>query len=323
MDNMNYVTAVARIRANENYLLQRADIDRLITAKTPGDALRVLADKGWNTESGDLNGTLRAENDRLWSLIRECAPDFGAFSALIVENDFHNYKAVLKGTVTGTDYDGLLLSPCITPVSELKKAVSERSFEHLPSYMREAASEAFDALAHTGDGQFADIRLDRAMLEATLELAEGSGEDFMKKLAEIIVAAADLRIAARGAKTKKPRQLLELAIAPCPTLEKQALLAAALQGTDILAEHIEHTPYAEAAAAMRETAPSLAGLEKWCDNAAVSYAAEYRYDPFGIAALAAFILSKRNEIKTARIVISAKRAGIGEEEIRGHVRKTG
>ena len=158
------------------------------------------------------------------------------------------------------------------------------------------------------------------MLESILLLASQTRNAFLVGLAEQMVAAADLRIAARGSKTSKDRRLLDMALVTCNGIDRERLLNTLAQGLTSLADYLDNTPFSQAAAALREDAPSLTGLEKWCDNAPLDFARKRKYDAFGVAPLASYILCKQNEIKTARIILSAKYAGIPDTEIRRRVR---
>ena len=50
MKDTDYAYAVARIRANERYLLSKSDIERLISSKKLSEALGVLKERGWSTD---------------------------------------------------------------------------------------------------------------------------------------------------------------------------------------------------------------------------------------------------------------------------------
>ena len=48
MKDIDYATAVARVKINENRLLDSSDIDRLIGAKTLDEAVALLNEKGYS-----------------------------------------------------------------------------------------------------------------------------------------------------------------------------------------------------------------------------------------------------------------------------------
>ena len=50
MNQTDYAYGVAYIRAIENKLLDKSDMESLILSKTPEEAMRILADKGYGSE---------------------------------------------------------------------------------------------------------------------------------------------------------------------------------------------------------------------------------------------------------------------------------
>ena len=316
MRDTAYTSAVSRIRANENYLLTNADVDRLLGAKDAGEVLSFLSDKGYGGGAA-VPELFSRERERAWDLIREIAPDFSLFFPLLVRNDFHNAKAVLKGIVSGHDYLSMLLRPSVLPVEELKNAVSDRKFSLLPEWIAPALESAYDALTHTGDGQLADVTLDRAYLEAVLAFGGRQKDAFVRGYCFCVVEMADLRIAARSAASGKPVGFLENALVSCSRIDTAELTAAALEGVPAAADWMEDHGWPEAAAALRQ---SPADLERWCDNALAGYVREARYAIFGISPLYQYLESKNAEISAVRIIYTGKRSGFSEEKIKSYLR---
>lgn len=315
MKDMEYITAVARIRVNENYLLTKTDIERFVDMPYE-DIIRTLSDKGWDTESDNLYDIFKNENERLWKLIKECAPDFDEFAMFITQNDFHNYKSILKGTMKGVAFDKYLLSPSLISTDAMERAVAQREFNDLPEYMRGVAEKAYEAMAHTGDGQYADTLIDRAMLDSILFFAEKPNISFLRDLAEITIVSYNFRIAARGAKMGKSPQLMEAALAPSSLADVKALNLAVSKGLTDIADYLDTIGFDDGAAVLKDKLPDLSDFESWCDRLPVEFALSHKSNPFSIAPLASFILNKRHEIKNVRIILSCKKAGISSEIIR-------
>lgn len=66
MKDTEYTFAVARIRANETYLLGKSAMEQLLAAPDMRSALQLLADKGWDTGGAleDPNEMLRRQIGR-------------------------------------------------------------------------------------------------------------------------------------------------------------------------------------------------------------------------------------------------------------------
>lgn len=261
--------------------------------------------------------TVPGRNPKSRQLIKEVAPDFSEFYPLYAKYDFHNLKAVLKGIITVNSYQRLFLFPATVSLNDLQIAVGEKRFSLLPVPMQEPAREAYDALAHSGDGQYADLLLDRAYLESVSVFAQSQKDGFVAGFCELTVATSDLRIAARAAKTKKSQQLVELALVPCKTLDKRELVSACMMGIPALIELLQHGQYSEGAEALKQ---SVAQLEKWCDNAAVEYVRKAKYEAFGVGPLYQYLVNKLAEIAAVKVIYTGKHAGLPEETIRSYLR---
>ena len=317
MKDIDYATAVARVKVHETQLLTDDDIDRLIGAKTIDEAAALLNEKGYSSQGAPAEQLLDNQLENTWAFIREIAPDFSEFHFLLVKNDFHNLKAVLKGAVTGKPYESICLFPTITSLDTLKTAIDEQRWSLLPAYMQKTAEKAYDYFVSTLDGQLSDICIDKGSINAVVLLSKDNKDSFIRDLGELIAATYILRIAVRCSKLQMSREFIFDALPDCQSVDKSALCSAAAAGLDELTEYIGKTKYSKAAA---ELANGIAEFEKWCDNALVNYVSKARYLSFTAAPLAAYIIKKEAELKTVRIIVSGKRTGLDDSQIKARVR---
>ena len=66
---------------------------------------------------------------------------------------------------------------------------------------------------------------------------------------------------------------------------------------------------------------SPSAFERWCDNQLIETIKPQKYNPFTAGPLVAYILAKENEIKTVRIILTARLNGLEEEQIRERIRE--
>jgi len=319
MIDKQYTYAVARIRSKELMLLSKSDVEQLMNCKTEKECLRILTDKGWG-KSGDETSEqlLQTEREKTWELIRELVPDISDFNTFLYNNDFHNLKAAIKQVYTNSKRTDIYLQNGTIKPEQIYNAVKEHDFSNLPDFMRECAEEAYQVQFHTGDSQLCDIIIDRTSLETTYIKGKESENELLAEYAELSVAAADINIAVRSCRTKKGRAFLERALAKCETLDVQSLTNAALSSEEAIYEYLDVTVYAEAVQAIKE---SLLAFERWCDNLIMKHIRPQKYNSFTLSPLAAYILARENEIKTARIVLSGKRNEISDNSIRERLRE--
>lgn len=320
MKETEYTYAVARVRANELSLLDSANIEQLIIAADYKSALKMLSDKGFKVDEGSSDYTFALENasEKAWEFIEEIAPDIHELDMLVVKNDFQNLKAALKAIVSRHEPKELFTKPTCIPAETIHQAVENRDFDLLPAYMSEAAKKAYDVLTRTSNGQKADIILDKATLEAMIEMSQKSSSQLLVDYAELICAVSNIKTAYRAVRTGKEQSFFEMAIAECKTLNKASLIEAALKGENELFSFLDSTNYAVAAEMLRS---STTEFEKWCDDSAINIMKKAKWSAFGVAPIAAYFLAKDAEIKILRIVLSAKKNDIPADEIRKRVRE--
>lgn len=315
-----YTFAVARVRTKELSLLDSQALEQLLATRSYDDSLHFLHDKGWGSADGgeDAERILRSERKKTWDFIRELSDDLSLFDVFLYANDYHNLKVAVKSVYSGQKPDLYFIENATLEPDIILKAVTERDFSLLPQGMREPAQEAFQTLLHTGDGQLCDLILDKASLQAVYTAGVASGNDLLKQYAEITVASADIRIAVRCCKTRKPYELIFRSLAECSTLDITSLAQAAGNNMDSICDYLTNTAYARAAEALKQ---SMTAFERWSDNAVIHMIRPQQHNPFTIAPLAAYILARDNEIKAVRMILSAKRNQLPEESIRERLRE--
>lgn len=315
-----YTYAVARIRALEVSLLSNAAVGQLLACQTCEQCLQFLSEKGWgDAESGlDAEAILVREEEKTWETVKELAVPMEVFDVLAYPKLFHNLKAAIREVCTEEMnrhifYDGVRISG-----REMLDIVKEKDFDRLPENMRGAASEAYESLLHTRDGQMCDTIIDKAALEAIREAGRASKDKIIRDYAESVVAVADIKIAVRSAKTEKSSDYMSRAMAECGSLSVNQLAKAALAGVDAIREYLQGTAYGEGAEALGR---SSAAFECWCDNRIIQTIRSQKYKAFGIGPVIAYVIARQNEIKTVRMILSGKIHDLSEETIRERVRE--
>lgn len=321
MSDLKFVYAVARIRVKEKSLLTDQDISLMAGMKSEEEVLSWLSEKGWGDGgSGKQNAEemLSSEEEKINSLIEELKVDPKIFSVLSYPKLYHNLKAVIKDLCT-QDHPGHLCYDIEGfGEKELTDIIKNKRYEDLPEHMREAADKAYDILLKTGDGQKCDVVIDRACLTAMRNAGKASGSRLLKDYVESAAAVADIKIAVRAQKTGKSLDFLKEALAPCSAFDIQKLAAAAVSGEDELMDFLEKSGYGEAAEAVKES-PYV--FEKWCDDRVIDSIRPQKMNSVSEGPILAYYLARENEIKTARIILTAKANGFSEESIRERLRK--
>lgn len=316
MSGGDYIYAVARIKAKELGLLSRQDMETLLSCQRYEDCLRVLKDKGWSGESAEE--MLSAEEEKTWALMRELTQDMSPFAVLLCPTDFNNLKAAIKCVCSNTEPHQVFLPGGTAEPERILQAVREKDFALLPEELRAAAEEAYPLFIETQDGQLCDVAIDRHCLLAILQKGKASRVDILKEYAELFCAVSDIKIAVRCCKTKKSLQFIQAALAECGTLDVSELSRAACAGLDELFAYLDKTPYAKAAEALKA---SNSAFEKWCDDKVMELVRDQKNEYFTVGPLFAYVVARRSEIASVRIILSGKLNSLDDEMIRERVRE--
>ena len=321
MKDMDYIFAVARIRVLEKTLLSDADISQMIALKDEQAVLAFLSDKGWGESGGSAPSAeeiLACEEEKNRALMREMKIDPKVFDILSYPQLFHNLKAAIKEICTSETVPGIFYDLDRFGGKELMEILREKEFGRLPEYMRKAASDAYEVMLSTRDGQRCDIIVDRACLEAMRGSAKKLKEPMVGSYVESQVAVADIRVAVRSVRTGKSLGFLKEALADCDAFTASELAQAAAKGEEALYTFLENRGFAEAVSAMKD---SPSAFERWCDNRLIETIRPQKRNSVSLGPVIAYYLARLNEIKTVRIILTAKANGFTEEETRERVRE--
>lgn len=320
-----YAYAVGNIRACEARLLTRQDVEQLLAVRTADELVAQLRDKGFGAQDAarpaeGAEELLRQETQEMWAYLERLLPGSALFRPFWLRNDYHNLKAVIKGTLADRAYDGLLLEPCTVAIKTLEEAVHEREFGRLPKHMAAAAAEAYDMLAHTADVQTCDAILDKAAMTAMLAAADEAGEPVLTELMQATVAYNDYKIALRCARAGKGAEYLNRALCEIPGLSASSLTQAAVSGVDAVLEWMEQRDLFGSRAAAEQFRVSPSAFERQADNAVMQIARKGRMQAMGAAPVLGYLVARETEIKVLHILLSGLHAGQPEESIRERLR---
>ena len=231
---------------------------------------------------------------------------------------FHNLKTAIKEVCTEGNHEGVFYELERYGKEEILRIVRDKSFSDLPDYMRRIAAEAYEIMVSTRDGQRCDIIVDRGCLEAMDKEGKKLKDEMLRSYVASQVAVADVRIAVRAAKTGKSLAFLREALASCRAFSKEALASAAARGEEALYAYLQEHGYGEAVEAIQE---SPSAFERWCDNSLMELIMPQKRKSFSVGPIVAYYLARENEIRMARIILTAKANGFSDDVIRERVRK--
>ncbi len=76
---LSYEFSIGSVRAKENALFSKTDLEQLLGCKTTAELCQTLSDKGYGTV-GAFDEMTKRHMDGVWEYLRRIAPDFGVFA---------------------------------------------------------------------------------------------------------------------------------------------------------------------------------------------------------------------------------------------------
>lgn len=270
---LSYEFSIGSVRAKEISLFTNSDFEQLIACKSTDELCRVLNDKGYGNGKS-IDDIINNHMEKTWSYLKSITPDFEIFSPFIIQNDIHNLKVVLKGTMANRSYEHLLIKPHTIEFDTLKNAVENRKFSLFPEWLSASADEAYELLAHTGDARMSDAVLDTAIMKRILELSDKYKSEFLKEYFNTLVFYNNVKIVIRSSKTNCGKDYLLKALCEVEGFDKNAVINKAVKGYDSLIDELSKKYDYDCKTAMEEYKNSPSAFERFVDNKLIKLAKE-------------------------------------------------
>ena len=317
---MEYEFSIGSVKAREKRLLSSSDIEQMLALKSEKELVRFLKDKAFG--DGETVDELIASNTEImWKYVKSVAPDMNLFEPFFIQNDVHNLKTVLKGTMSDRDYDNLLIKPCMTDEKTLVWAVENRRFDKLPEWLASAADTAYGLLAETKDARLSDAVIDKAVMQKLISESKKIKSVFLRKYIERLVFFAEVKIALRAAKTSSTETYLEQALCECDGLDIQKLIKATVSGEKALIKYLEKINVHDCSKAVALYQKSPSEFEKFVDDGTMKIARELcRHSSIGPEPLLGYCMGCEFDRKTVNIISGGIKTKTSPDKIRERLR---
>lgn len=317
----SYEYSIGSVRAKETSLFTSSEVEQMLGCSDEAQLVRYLNDKGYG-EGDTIDEVISDNTAKMWDYIKSVAPDFSIFNPFFYLNDIHNLKTVLKGTMSGRDYNALLLNPSTIDFDTLKTAVENRKFSLLPQWLSDEADSAYEVLAYTKDARLSDAVMDKAVMEEMLEAGERSGSEFLNNYFKTTVFYSNIKIAIRSAKIGTTEDFLRRALCEVDEFRMTTIIKAAVKGIDNLVDTLEKFTEYELNKAIEAYRLSPSAFEKFVDNKLILMAKEgCKRASSGPEPLMGYYLGCEAEKKVIHIIASGLRTKTDSEIIRERLRE--
>ncbi len=281
---LSYEYSIGSVRAREKNLLTRSDIEQLLSLKSEAEIASMLSDKGYG-EGKTVEEILSSHTAQLWSYLRATAPDFSIFDPFLIQNDVHNFKVILKGTMADRDYEHLLVTPSTVDIPVMKN-------------------------------------VDKAAMLEMLRIGDSGESRFLEAYIKNFVFYCNIKTVLRAARTGANREYLKRALVRYEGFRKDALIAAAVKGIDALVTELSKIPDYDCKKAMEAYKESPSAFERWVDNRLILLAKEScKRAGEGAEPLLGYYLGSEIEKKVIHIIQSGVRTKTDADTIRERLRE--
>ena len=318
---LSYEFSIGSVRARENTMFSEADAEQMLALKSPDELVRFLKDKGYG-DGDTVEEIIESNTRRMWKYIRSIAPDLNIFEPFLIQNDVHNFKTVLKGTMSDRDYEHLLMEPCTVRKEDMIKAVENRRFDVFPEWLQKPADKAYQRLAETKDARLSDAGIDRAVLERLVFLGKSSRSVFLEEYFNTLVFYANVKTVLRAVKAGVSRYFYDKALCDCDGFDKQTAVRAALTNESALMKYLEKIDAYNCRKAMSIFAESPSKFEKFVDDELIRLAKRLcKLSSEGCEPLMGYYIGCEYERKLIIIIASGLRTGTPSDKIRERLRE--
>lgn len=293
-----------------------ADVETLFRGTIYGEYLTEEFSESFEEALG------HAQEDLLKELV-EIVPDPKVVWIYTMRFTFHNLKALIKAELLDQNFDELFIYDGFYSLEQIKTAIRTGQASGLPSFLLESIQKVREHFEESNSLQGIDIILDRKYLYSQRKIADSIDESELTKEVVSFIDFTNILMVARGIKQKRSRNFMSTALSSHGSILKEELLDCVEGDLEQFTNYLKMTSYGE----MMETiiqnnVINLSQLERLCDDYLTSFYETAQTQAFGPLPVLALLNAKAIEIKNLRLIITGKRVGLSEEQIKERMRET-
>ena len=315
-DDWRYTFQTAQVRVLEMRMLSRATFLDMANAENFEQAADLLSAGEYALPQAgrsftEVEGILRAGRSAVRELFADLIIDEPIVQLFRTQDDFANLRLAVRRTLTekplGTDYsdDGNV------PPEQFEQVFEEENYSELPDYMAEAVERAVLAYYRNKEIREIDHAIDSAQAEYNLKIARRLKSIFLLGLFRIQIDLTNIRTMLRLKFTESedlfPPDNIFL---KGGFLELERIKRGLDVGYESLGPLFFVTPYhrlVEAGAGYLISDKSFLRVEQQCEEHLIGFLKSTIQITTGPQPIIAYLLLKENEIRTVRLILTAKK----------------
>lgn len=308
----------AQIKSRESKLLTPQGVQRLLDVSDAKEAAKVLAELGFGSDGENFDAVFKRAEEENVALLKEMN-EGGALDAFIVESDYINLKILLKAYVSGTQAE-TFAPEGLYSVEVLKNAIDTADVQILPVRMQQIILKTQQMLA-SGDvgAHLLDVAVDKTQYAHQLELCKKSGkvakEYFEKRIDYLNISSFE-----RARRLSLDLPFFEQGFIDGGTIALSVFESVwDMHGEQLLAPFKE-TAYYEDVKQLDEGG-KLVVFEAKSDDALLKLWKDNKDDLYSISPVVAFYMSKKTELKIAKLIVAGVKNRVAPQIIKERMRE--
>ncbi len=310
-DDWRYAFETAQVRALEQRMLTKAALVDMANAEGFEQAAELLSATEYGPAAkgsfAELETMLQQRRAEVGRLLEALCIDKGIAEVFKSRLDFANLRLALRRTLTekpvGTDYS----DQGNVGADQFEQVFEEEHYELFPDYMQQAVEQAVLAYYQNKDIRVIDYAVDQVQAEYNLRRARRLKNPFLLGLFRIQIDLTNIRTMLRlkFAEAGQRNVFLEGGYVELDRLEKGIDL-----GYEALGPLFFATPYVrivETGASYLASNKSFLKLEQQCEEHLTGFLKTTVQITAGPQPVIAYSLMKENEIRTVRLILTAKK----------------
>lgn len=266
---------------------------------------------------------LGTAQDNLLAELVKIIPDPNVIWIYTMRFTFHNFKALIKADLLDKNFDELYIYDGFYSLEQIKTAIRTGQASGLPDILLDSIREVREHFEESNSLQGIDIILDRKFLYCQRKIADTINEPELTQEVISFIDFTNILMTARGIKQKRSRNFMSTALSSQGSIPKEELLDCVEVGLEKLIGYLRTTTYNEIIEPIIEdNTIDLSQLERLCDDYLTSFYETAQTQAFGPLPVLALLNAKAIETKNLRLIITGKRVGLTDDQIRERMRET-
>lgn len=328
MTDTRYTYAVARVRALENYLLDRPTVERLISSEDGARVLSMLRNTEYAEAFNDIENPFDFEDGltnelcRVLSFLEVLSPEQHYIHLLRIPHDFYNLKILLETKYSGEPVDEPFSKIGLIPLENLQLMI-EGKWRDAPEYLQQAAQQVIREMEKIGDGsnsgeifQISQI-IDKVMWKYLISEAKKSKNAFLITYYQKQIDLINIHTFIRLAHAQVEATYLQQMLFDDGSISKDFFLKLFSKSWDIFSEIKDYQDLVMDGWAEERL---FWKYEVVSDNHILDYLKQANLIFFGPEPLIRYYLLKEMETNLLRIIFVAKLNHLSENKIRMRLR---